>query len=466
MKNFKILYIEDDEDVAEIYTNLIKELFDQAIVEHHLSGNKAIEALFKSPADYSLIISDYKMNELSGADIFKKINGQMLGIPFIILSGYDCTSDESFKGFFDSYLKNAVLIKPVDPEELKKKITWCLEGKDSLLATYSKKLKSNDEKIPLNSNLFMKMNDVPCDVFVKLNDDKFVKIINKKEIFETEIVKKLILKGVKSFYINRSELSAYNDSALNAFNSLYRVKKNKSDDNLKSQHNNKAIEMLKNNLAKCGFSKAMLETADEIIKSQVELVLKVDNISEFLEKFQNFGQNYAHHSRLVSFITISILKEIGWDSESTIHKMGLAALLHDISLPDHLINRHDFVSRSDSRVEFQLKTLEDSNRLAFFNHPEESAQIATRFCSGFPEVSQCILEHHELPSGNGFPNKLNFNKIHPLAGVLHIADVTAELFFTKNFDSDAVRDDLEKLTKFYQRGFYKKPYNAVMKILK
>ena len=44
---------------------------------------------------------------------------------------------------------------------------------------------SVDEKVPVNSEIFLKQNIVPCDVYVKLNTDKFVKIINKDAIFSS-----------------------------------------------------------------------------------------------------------------------------------------------------------------------------------------------------------------------------------------------------------------------------------------
>ena len=42
-----------------------------------------------------MVISDFKLPNISGADIFKFVSGQTLGIPSIILSGYDCSKDEN-----------------------------------------------------------------------------------------------------------------------------------------------------------------------------------------------------------------------------------------------------------------------------------------------------------------------------------------------------------------------------------
>jgi response regulator RpfG family c-di-GMP phosphodiesterase len=458
MNKIHILYIEDDPNIAEIYSIMIKEEFENVSITHFLDGFKAVQELKKSPQAYQLIISDYKLPNITGGQIFQFVDGQMLGIPFILLSGFDCTSEPEFSKFFVSYVRNAVLVKPVCAEDLVEKIKWCLASESNLLKIYTKNAVSCDEKTPISSEVFLKLNLVPCDVYLKLNDGKFVKVINNNEIFERALIQKLILKGVNQFFVNRSELSKYSDSIINSLTGIVKARKIKGDEVQKSQLNNKAIDLLRANLTKCGFSDALLEATDELVDLQMQLINSSAELSIFVEKFQLFRKSAADHSRIVNYIMVAILKDLTWDSESTLHRMCVASLLHDVTLTDVFYKK----ILNDS----QIVELSEEDQKLFYRHPDEASHLARNFEKISNGIEQFILEHHELPDGKGFPRKLNFNHIHPLSAVLHISDFVADLLVEYNFEMDKVNKKIIDMKSYYLRGFYRKPYEAILRVFK
>lgn len=221
---------------------------------------------------------------------------------------------------------------------------------------------------------------------------------------------------------------------------------------------NKAIEILKSNLVKCGFNPAVLRVADEVASLQLEMIKSTPELSKYLEKYQNFRKINTDHTRLVSYVVVGILRELTWDSDSTLQKMCTAALLHDLSLPDGFIDK--VVSE-----EF-LKELNEADKKLYFNHPEESSHMAKHFDSIATGVEQFVVEHHELPDGKGFPRKLNYSNVHPLSATLHLADLCADLLWKNDFDVDKVKEELATLNLYYLRGFYRKPFEALMNSLK
>lgn len=453
-----ILYIEDDDVIAEVYSLFLHSKFPEMKIDYFKSGEDALVELNKNLEKYSLIISDFALPGKNGGEIFKFVNGQMLGIPFIVLSGHDCIRDDNFKSFFQSHVRNAFLLKPCPPNEFIEKVTWCLGSEKDKLKVYSKPSTNIDEKIPVSCEGFLKFNSISCDVYVKLNSDKFVKIINKDELFSTDAILRLISKGVKHFFINKSELSLYGESVTNTLYGMLKAKKNKSDDVSKSQMTGKALEIVKTRLIKCGFSQSVLAVTEEVINLQVDMIQRTPELSKFMEKFQLFRKMNTEHSRLVSFICVAILKEIGWDSESTLHKMCLASLFHDISLPDDIINNRT--------ADNYLINLSEIDKKIYEHHPEESAHLAKNFSSVAPGIEQVILEHHELPDGTGFPNNLTATHVHALSACLHLADLTADYMWKYDFEMDAIRDEVQKNKEFYSKGFYRKPYDALVKVLK
>lgn len=452
-----IMYIEDDLSIAEIYSIMINDILPYSEIHHFKDGLSAKEALVQNPEKFSLIISDYKVPEITGAELFKFVNGQMLGIPFILVSGFDCTKDEGFQNFFNSHVRNVMMVKPVETTELFEKIKWCLNGESNLLKIYNKEAANIDEKVPLNSSTFLKVNLVPCDVYLRLNDGKYVKVINKKEIFERKLIEKLILKGVTQFFVNRSEMSLYANSVTENLNLIIKTKKKKIDEVQKSQLTNKSLDIIKGNLLKCGFSESLIETSDEVIDMQLELIQKNPEFEAFLGKFQNFKKTNTEHTRLVCYIMVSILKDLTWDSESTLHKMSLTAILQDITLPESIIKKNLF---------FDLNSLDSEEMKIFFRHPEEAAHIAKNFTTFAGGIEQYILEQHELPDGSGFPNKLNFTKVHPLSATLNVSDYLAHLMWKYNFDDRKISDELMEKKPFYLKGHFRKPYEAACRIFK
>jgi response regulator RpfG family c-di-GMP phosphodiesterase len=452
-----ILYIEDDPDIAEVYTLYLHSKFPDLKVFHYLNGAEGFAELANNTEKYSLVISDFNLPGKNGGEIFKFVNGQMLGIPFMILSGQDCSRDENFKTFFQSHVRNAFLLKPCPPEEFIEKVNWCLDCEKDKLKIYLKESTNIDEKVPVNSEVFLKINSTPCDVYVKLSTEKCLKIINNNELFSTDIIIKLIAKGVRQFFINKSEISAYSESIAQTVFSLLKTKANKMDETSKSQITGNALEVVKSNLLNCGFSKAILDVTEEVIKLQIDMIKASPELSKFMDKFQLFRKVNTDHSRLVSFLTVAIVKEIGWDSESTLHKMCMASLFHDVSLPDNFPNK--------VIDDAAFKQLSPTEQTIYHNHSEEAAHIAKNFASVAPGMEQVILEHHELPDGSGFPKGLTAVQVHALSACLHLADFAADIMWQENFVIDAIREKVALKREYYCKGFYRKPYEALVKVL-
>lgn len=453
-----ILYVEDDKAIAEVYSLFLHSKFTDIKIDHFTNGADALSEISHNLEKYSLIITEFALPGKNGGEIFKFINGQMLGIPFIVLSGHDCIRDDNFKCFFQSHVRNAFLLKPCPLEEFIAKVSWCLETEKDKTKVYSKPTANIDEKMPVSSESFLKFNCISCDVYVKLNTDKFVRIINKDELFPTEVILRLISKGVKHFFINKSELSLYGESVTSTLYGMLKAKRNKGDDASKSQMTGKALEIVRSRLIKCGFSQSVLAVTEEVITLQVEMIQSSPELSKFMEKFQLFRKMNTEHSRLVSFLCVAILKEIGWDSESTLQKMCLASLFHDISLPDEFIQK--------ITVNDYLSTLSAIDKKIYENHCKESAHLAKNFSSLAPGIEQVILEHHELPDGTGFPRGLTATHVGALSACLHIADIAANYMWEHDFEMDDVKTRVLEDKEFYSKGFYRKPYDALVKVLK
>ena len=110
---FEILLIEDDSDDAELTIHALKKHNLANPIIHIDDGEKALDFLFGSQPDPSLILLDLKMPRVDGIQILRslKADPQKQGIPVVAL-----ISSKEGKNYLESFgLKaDAYMVKPVD----------------------------------------------------------------------------------------------------------------------------------------------------------------------------------------------------------------------------------------------------------------------------------------------------------------------------------------------------------------
>ena len=83
-KNFKLLYVEDDENIRETMLRLLENIFIDITVA--IDGKEGIEK-FKTK-QFDLIISDINMPHLSGLEMIEEIKKDSPDISVLMVSGY------------------------------------------------------------------------------------------------------------------------------------------------------------------------------------------------------------------------------------------------------------------------------------------------------------------------------------------------------------------------------------------
>jgi len=89
LNNLKVMLIDDDEAFLKLFLSL-NEAKDSDIISL-TSAKKALEILSKEPVD--LIISDIQMPEMTGIELFNKVQDLYPDIPFILITAFGSTED-------------------------------------------------------------------------------------------------------------------------------------------------------------------------------------------------------------------------------------------------------------------------------------------------------------------------------------------------------------------------------------
>lgn len=165
------------------------------------------------------------------------------------------------------------------------------------------------------------------------------------------------------------------------------------------------------------------------------------------------------HCYTLVFLTSEILKELTWDSPRTLQKMTFACLLHDMELNDGMFeNKQDLVKHDMLHTELSLQT-----NLKIYSHSTIAAEFVSHWSSCPADVDKLILQHHEKYDGSGFPQKLTFLNLFPLAGVFIIAEDL--VYQTINHPEKKLTDYLMEKEGYYSRGDLKKVYAATVKVI-
>lgn len=120
-----VLLVEDEERVRDMLLQMIDRLGYQAHACE--DGDVAVDHLRENPERYDLIISDYTMPRMNGAEMAKELEGDFPDLPIIMLSGY---SKRRLKNVMaENQSIKAVLRKPVKRDVLSKHIHTVLQEK-------------------------------------------------------------------------------------------------------------------------------------------------------------------------------------------------------------------------------------------------------------------------------------------------------------------------------------------------
>lgn len=166
MKN-TILYIDDEESNLRGFKNLFRRKFNVLITSN---GKEGISLFDENEVD--LVISDQRMNEMSGLDFLSIIKQKKPLVPTILLTGY--SDYEVLKKAFNEVGIHKYINKPFDPENLAIIMelaieTYCLHKNE---AKHKVELLKSEEQFRLISE------ESPFHI-LKLNRDLKVEYANK-----------------------------------------------------------------------------------------------------------------------------------------------------------------------------------------------------------------------------------------------------------------------------------------------
>jgi putative nucleotidyltransferase with HDIG domain len=284
------------------------------------------------------------------------------------------------------------------------------------------------------------------NVYIKLGQSKFIKILNAGDPLQEELIKTYKDKGVTHLYIATDEHRKYIRFCEESSKKILRRQDIGSTKKINNVLNLGAN--ISQSLAHSGISQEKLDFASTFLTQSVGLIKNIRMKNESLKKFID-SIEMREHCATVSFLAGMIANEVGIESLKSIKLVGIAALLHDIGLYDV---DPDFKEEDLGKFnEEQLKIYEQ--------HQKHGGEIL-RKCGGFDEVIyQAVESHHMRRRGSDPLNRSN--NINMVTEIIGAADELHNIVIAKHIDDQNLNYFLLTNLKNYSPQIEK----AVLKLL-
>ncbi|MBT3584387.1 MAG: hypothetical protein HN509_05755 [Halobacteriovoraceae bacterium] len=452
----KALFICDDKDEWEIIRNIFKSKFPKISVMFALRGSDAMDYLsYEGP--FGLILIEVGIKSDHPTELAKSVVETAGERPIIFIGHEGMLKDRVEDTFYSENETAQIYKKPYDIPEFVEIINKALEWVQSQEFEQSIVEVDRDDYLPLKIRNFYLYKKVPYDVYVELTKTKFIKAISADKPYTEGDIQQIARRNVKYLYLHKTEHLKFLESAITKIQEALGKKSLGQKQIIQSQI--AGVLVIHQYLRDVGISASIISLIESIIDSVDRNFEKYQHIKNFLNDFPLELGDYAEQAILCAYFCQALTKGIGWSSDLSRNKLGLASILHNSLLENEELSRIRSLEDPDLNL-----FMADEIQL-FKIHAEKAAELSQHF-TGFTDSDFIISQHHELPDGTGFPAGINANKL---------TNITCLFILAANFSADLALSGISKFSlqkhlaeyeNFYNTGNFKDSFKVFQKMLK
>jgi putative nucleotidyltransferase with HDIG domain len=266
--------------------------------------------------------------------------------------------------------------------------------------------------IPIDS--FIGGHKAHVDLYLKIGE-RFLKVVNKGEVFDLNRLRNYQDHKVDHIYVEQSAFSGHVETALSVAG-VISVRSNLPQE-AKVRVLTNTAELVLSELQTMQLNAKVFAHAKSVCDSMMSILNNENGVGKILQDLSSIDEDFAKHSIGVGFISVMLAHSLKWRNNKTVATISLGGLLHDIGykeLPPLLLK----LKRSDM-------TPDDVTQ--YQTHPQRGMDILRDFKEIPKEVAAIVGEHHEIPSGTGFPRGLKTDRIYPLARCVSLSDILCHM---------------------------------------
>jgi putative nucleotidyltransferase with HDIG domain len=269
--------------------------------------------------------------------------------------------------------------------------------------------------IPLPLRSFLSTEKAHFDIFIRLGDSKFLKVIKKDQAFDPERIRRYEGHQIDTLYLRPEDFTVYVEQCLTLSKAMLKQQPVAISPQKKLYVMTNVAESVFTQIMHLKIDDNAMKHSMTVTHDMVELLESHREMTHILDALQNIGEAFVRHSIGVSALATILAYNMGWQGYSTLSTLAMAGLFHDIGFKELPPGLWDKPRANMTPEEVEL----------YETHPDRGREILSSLRSVPPHVISIVAEHHEKPNGTGFPRRLKFDKILPLSRFIAFADLLA-----------------------------------------
>lgn len=297
------------------------------------------------------------------------------------------------------------------------------------------------------------------DVYVRLSDAKYVKVIKHGDPFDSEKYAHFAGKGLQHLYVPKENFLEYMRSMAASLTSSIEGDPGSFTLENAIDTSTKVHEAVQSSMTMFGIT----PEAQQVIKLTIDLattsIQKNPRLKDLLKSLTKNQESYvAWHSVALCYLACKISSVMSWDSQNTHYKLSISALLHDIAI------KNPEWAKAKNIDDLKKMGLSEQDIADYLKHPLMASDLSKQMKDYPGDVEYIIAQHHELPDGSGFPHHLNHTKISPLSSLFIVAHDLCHHLYDEG-DKFELSKFLIEFDKKYPLGYFRKIRSALEKVM-
>ncbi len=300
-------------------------------------------------------------------------------------------------------------------------------------------------------NEFGNNNIAIFDLYIRLKKNKYLKVFHKQERIEFPRIQRYLEKDseLKLYFKTSDRISYINFTNENLKKLIKKQKENKKELFKKVDT---TTRLLVEEIYTHGLPDHVVEESLSSCENIFSLVNQNQELKKIMKELFSSEITEEAHVSLTAFYTAITCLNIDWVTEHSRNNILLGAILHDIGK----------VKLSKKMKTTPIDELKPQELMEFQKHPEYGVEILDQLIGISEQVKQIVYQHHELNSGDGYPNSLLARKIYPLAKIVSFTNFLANYSLKRQMGPlEALKytmeekDDIMKYEPFVIKAFIK-----------
>ncbi len=261
--------------------------------------------------------------------------------------------------------------------------------------------------------------DIPVDVFIKVSDDNHAHVFSKSTGIDYKRLAQYIQKGVKELFIRAEDEATFKEFIRTPAQAVF------GDPSIPNERKIAALlNMTEQNMAEIfstiNVDEKTAEKTQQVINNYVQLLSENPKTLALILKLVSHGDYLYYHSIAVSIFSMFIAKASGNMNQKMLETLGMGGFLHDIGC-----------TKIPKEILYSANELDPGQWVEIKEHARLGLEMLENTPNIPDEVRYIVYQHHEQPSGHGYPNGLHGPVIYYPAKIVAVADAFSALITTR-----------------------------------